>query len=66
MIVAFEAYLKMLTSFVIYLKASLKEPPRAYYFNSISIFSALEYFTNIELDREFLMFLMISYGLMRN
>lgn len=25
---AFEAYLKMLTSFVIYLKASLKEPPR--------------------------------------
>lgn len=52
--------------FVIYLKALLKEATWVYYFNSTSISSALEYFTNIDLDREVLMSPMIPYGLMRN
>lgn len=61
----FETCFKMFISFVLCQTASLKETTRVY-FNSISISSVLEYFTNIELDREFLMFPMISYGLMGN
>lgn len=62
----FEACVKTLMGFVIYLKALLKEATWVYYFNSTSISSALEYFTNIDLDREVLMSPMIPYGLMRN
>lgn len=64
-IVVREAFFKMLINVVIDQKASLKETARVYS-NLISIFSGLEYFGNMELDRGFPMSPTTSEGLKRN
>lgn len=64
-IVTFETLSKMLISFVIYQKASPKATARRY-FRFISISPGLEYFGDTELDWEFLMSPMISWGVKRN
>lgn len=51
---------------LLYLKVSVRETLRVYYFNSISVSSALVYSANTELDREFLTSPVTSYGLMRD
>ena len=56
---------KTVDNFVIYQKASIEETARRY-FHFISISSGLEYFGNTELDWEFLMSPMISWGVKRN